>query len=253
MSNTKFNQDTTPIAVIIPAAGFGKRMGGEIAKQFIAIGGKTILAHTVEKIQTWAKHYQHKIIIMIALSDGVESPIDISTDKDNTDNIMTCIGGKERADSVANALSVIAEQFTDSHTDSLPKWVMVHDAARPLVDIDDIEKLYQALKDDDIGGILAEKVTATVKKAQPTNNGTVITDTVPRDDLWLAQTPQLFRFDLLQQSLQGNRQHLTDEASGIEQMGLSVQIIEGNRNNIKITTPDDLRFFEMQMSFIQKR
>ncbi len=146
-------RNTTPIAVIIPAAGFGKRMGGDIAKQFITVGGKTILAHTVDKIQAWAKHYQHNIIIMIAISDGVELPTDVCTDKGNTDNIMTCIGGKERADSVANALSVITEQFTDSNTNNLPKWAMVHDAARPLVDIDDIEKLYQALKDDDIGGI----------------------------------------------------------------------------------------------------
>ncbi len=242
MSNSKFNQDTTPIAVIIPAAGFGKRMGGDIAKQFISVAGKTILAHTLDKIQTWAESYQHNIIVMIALSEGVDLPTNVSTD---SNNIMTCVGGKERADSVANSLSVIAKNCSD--TDDLPQWAMVHDAARPLVDIDDIEKLYQSLKDDDIGGILAEKVTATVKKAQPTSNGTVITDTVPRDDLWLAQTPQLFRFDLLQQSLQGNRQHLTDEASGIEQMGLSVKIIEGNRNNIKITTPDDLQFFEMQL------
>ncbi len=233
------NQSTTPIAVIIPAAGFGKRMGGDVAKQFLSVAGKTILAHTVDKIQTWAKHYQHNIIIMIALSDGVDLPSDIA----NTDNIITCIGGKERADSVANALSVLADTFTDNP----PQWAMVHDAARPLVDIDDIEKLYQALKDDDIGGILAEKITATVKKAHHTSTGNIITDTVPRDDLWLAQTPQLFRFDLLKKSLQGERQYLTDEASGIEAMGLSVKIIEGNRNNIKITTPDDLTFFTAQL------
>lgn len=219
------------IAVIIPAAGFGKRMGHEIAKQFIEVGGKTILAHTVEKIQTWAKHYHHDIVIMVALSDGAALPAEIT-------GVKTCLGGKERADSVANALSALQNigEFD---------WVMVHDAARPLVDIKDIEKLYQSLKNDNVGGILAEKVTATVKRASHDKS---IIATVPREDLWLAQTPQLFRFNLLQQSLQGQREELTDEASGIEHLGYAPKIIEGNRNNIKITTPEDLLYFQQRIN-----
>lgn len=219
------------IAVIIPAAGFGKRMGHEIAKQFIEVGGKTILAHTVAKMQAWASHYQHDIVMMVALSDGVDLPAEIT-------GVKTCLGGKERADSVANALSALQNigQFD---------WAMVHDAARPLVDVKDIEKLYQSLKNDNVGGILAEKVTATVKRASHDKS---IIATVPREDLWLAQTPQLFRFNLLQQSLQGQREELTDEASGIEHLGYAPKIIEGNRNNIKITTPEDLLYFQQRIN-----
>ncbi|PIE46160.1 MAG: 2-C-methyl-D-erythritol 4-phosphate cytidylyltransferase [Gammaproteobacteria bacterium] len=241
-------QATTPatastaasVAIIIPAAGFGTRMGQGIAKQFITVRGKTILARTVDKMQLWAKHYQHNTVIMVALSQGVVLPADVV-------GVHTCLGGKERADSVANALAAVADLADKGKLSTTPKWAMVHDAARPLVSIEDIEKLYQTLKYDKVGGILAEKITATVKRAE----GQIITATVPREDLWLAQTPQLFRFALLrqslQQSLQARRDHLTgdpptDEASAIEAMGLEVKIIEGSRYNIKITVPEDLLF-----------
>ncbi len=222
---------STPIAVIIPAAGFGKRMGKGIAKQFITVRGKTILARTIDKMQLWAKHYQHNTVIMVALSQGMALPADVL-------GVHTCLGGKERADSVANALAALAALVDKRKLNSPPEWVMVHDAARPLVSIEDIEKLYQTLKHDNVGGILAEKITATVKRAE----GHIITATVPREDLWLAQTPQLFRFALLRQSLQGRRDYLTDEASAIETMGLSVKIVEGSRYNIKVTVPEDLLF-----------
>lgn len=214
------------IAVIIPAAGFGRRMGADIAKQFINVGGRTILSHTVKQLQTWGQRYQHSMTIIVALSAGARLP-------DDVDDVLTCVGGETRADSVAHALQALDNvgEFD---------WAMVHDAARPLVDVADIEKLYDTLKDDNVGGILAEKIVATVKKAQHN----AITETIPRDDLWLAQTPQMFRFSLLQQSLRGQRGGLTDEASGIEKMGLVPKIVEGNRNNIKITTTQDLRFFE---------
>ncbi|PIE45257.1 MAG: 2-C-methyl-D-erythritol 4-phosphate cytidylyltransferase [Gammaproteobacteria bacterium] len=225
VKKTAYSPDTS-IAVIIPAAGFGTRMGKTVAKQFIEVGGKTILAHTVDKIQAWAATYSHQIAVMVALSEGAVLPDEIT-------GVHTCVGGKTRADSVANALQAIGElgNFT---------WAMVHDAARPLVSVDDIETLYQKLKDDAVGGILAKKVAATVKRAE----GWRITKTIARDNLWLAQTPQLFRFDLLQQSLSGQRTHLTDEASGIEAMGLQPKIISGGRENLKITTPEDLAYFE---------
>lgn len=213
-----------PIAVVIPAAGFGKRMGVATAKQFISVGGKTILAHTVNQIKQWAQHYQHNIHLMVALSAETPLPSDVC-------DVFTCIGGQTRADSVANALSALRET---SHYD----WALVHDAARPLVSIEEIERLYQTIKSDDVGGILAKKVNATVKRAA---DG-YISETVSREGLWLAQTPQLFRFDVLCESLAGDRAHLTDEASGIEAMGLSPKIVEGSRDNIKVTTKEDLDY-----------
>ncbi len=228
------------IAIVIPAAGFGKRLGSEIAKQFIEVGGKSILAHTIENFQTWAKKYQYSTVILVALSEGVKLPKDIVGD-----NVFPCLGGKERADSVANALMAL-EQFEG--LDNID-WVMVHDAARPLVAVEDIEKLYQAVKEDDVGGILAEKVTSTVKRVKNQQ----IVETVCREDLWLAQTPQCFRFALLKQSLHGDCSQLTDEASGIEAMGLSAKIIEGSRENIKITTPEDLDYFINKIQQIESQ
>ncbi len=221
------------IAIVIPAAGFGRRMGGKIAKQFIEVGGKSILAHTIEKFQTWAKEYRYRTVILIPLSEGMGLPKNVVGD-----NIFPCLGGKERADSVANALETLEGLEKLGGLENVD-WVMVHDAARPLVAVSDIEKLYQVVKNDAVGGILAEKITSTVKRVQAGQ----ITETVCREDLWLAQTPQCFRFELLKQSLAGNRSQLTDESSGIEAMGLSPKIIQGSRENIKITTPEDLNYF----------
>ena len=217
------------IAVIIPAAGFGKRLGGDTAKAFVKINNKTILAHTVDKIKLWAERYQHEVSIMVGLSEGSELPFDVSA-------VKTCVGGKERADTVANAIEALSEMdYFD--------WIMVHDAARPLVSVCDIERLYQTLKNDKVGGLLAEKVTATVKRA----SDNIVIETVSRDELWLAQTPQLFRFSLLEKSLNGKRGALTDEASGIEAMGLEVKIVAGSRENIKITTAADLHYFQCKL------
>lgn len=218
--------DYQTIAVIIPAAGFGSRMNLPVPKQFIQVGEKSILAHTVDKFHRWAKKHGRHIIIMVALSKEAELPEDVI-------NVVTCEGGKERANSVSNALDALQQvlQFD---------WVMVHDAARPLVRVDDIEKLYQTLKKDEVGGLLAEKVTATVKRVE---KGKVV-ETIPRESLYLAQTPQLFRFDLLRRSLDGDCSHFTDEAAGIEAMGMQPKVVEGSADNLKISTANDLAYFE---------
>lgn len=218
--------DYQTIAVIIPAAGYGKRMKLSVPKQFIQVGGKSVLAHTVDKFHCWAKTYGRHIVIMVALSEMAELPKDVT-------NVVTCLGGKERANSVSNAMEALHQvlQFD---------WVMVHDAARPLVRVNEIEKLYQALKEDEVGGLLAQKVTATVKRVE---KGKVV-ETIPRDSLYLAQTPQLFRFDLLRRALGGDCAHFTDEAAGIEAMGLQPKVVEGSADNIKISTASDLAYFE---------
>lgn len=229
---TANDREQEVISVIIPAAGLGKRLNAPVAKQFLNVGGKTILAHTVEKFQQWAADYQHHVEIIVVLSSDAELPDDVC-------GVRVCTGGKERADSVANALSSlphVAHVTADS-------WVMVHDAARPLVRVKDIETLYQALKHDSVGGILAKKIMATVKRAHDNH----IAQTIPREDLWLAQTPQMFRFGLLSQSLAGSRTGLTDEASGIEALGLCPKIVAGHRDNVKITTAEDLDYFRQHI------
>lgn len=218
--------DYQTIAVVIPAAGVGKRMNSSTPKQFINVGGKTILAHTVDKFHQWAATYGHHIIVMVALSEGEKLPNDVK-------DVAVCEGGETRSDSVYSAM-------TSLHAVLQFDWVMVHDAARPLISPDDIERLFQTLKDDNVGGILAEKITATVKRVC---EGEIV-ETLPREDLYLAQTPQMFRFDLLAEALSAERSHLTDEAAAIEAAGHQPKIVIGKADNIKITTPEDLTFFE---------
>lgn len=222
--------DYQTIAVIIPAAGVGKRMQSATPKQFLNVGGKTILAHTVDKFHQWAATYGHHIVIMVALCQGETLP-------DDVDNVAVCEGGETRADSVDYAMTALHQvvQFD---------WVLVHDAARPLVSPSDIETLFQTLKNDNVGGILAEKITATVKRVSDDK----IVETLPRENLYLAQTPQMFRFDLLSDALSAERSHFTDEAAAIEALGYQPKVVTGSAENIKITNPEDLRFFERMLS-----
>lgn len=220
------------IGVIIPAAGVGQRMQSAVAKQFIEVEGQTILSHTVGQWQQWARDYQHRMVMMIALSNDASLPDDVRKDE----CLYTCTGGQTRADSVANALAKLTEKASFD-------WVMVHDAARPLVRPAEIETLWQTLKNDDVGGILALRISETVKFA-PAGQ---IQQTLPREDLYLAQTPQLFRRKYLEQALSISPDNLTDEASALEALGFTPQIIEGHRDNIKITTPQDLDYFKQQL------
>lgn len=135
------------VFVIIPAAGHGSRMGSALAKQFIEIGGKTILQHTCDKFLAWGKATQ----ILIGLSS--------TTDFNSAHSqISTYHGGKERADTVLLGLQTLQ---TQANADD---WVLVHDAARPLINIKDLNKLFDTLIDDKVGGILAEQATSTVKE-----------------------------------------------------------------------------------------
>ncbi len=223
------------VVIIIPAAGFGKRMDMPIAKQFLRVSGKTILEHTVNKFISWAAEYNHSIEIIVAISKGV----DIGFKKDN---LEVCDGGLLRADSVLNALKVIDRKGYEDG------WVMVHDAARPLISISDIESLYQEVKNTNTGGILAERVSSTVKRVILDNSGMNITETIPREDILLAQTPQMFLSKRLKDSLERlDRNIITDEASAIEMQGISPKVVISKNINIKVTTKADLKLLELML------
>jgi 2-C-methyl-D-erythritol 4-phosphate cytidylyltransferase len=211
------------IAAIVPAAGVGSRMQHNAPKQYIQLAGKTILEHTLAKLSQLSQLRT----IVVALSDCDpyfdELPI---LDK----RIVRASGGKERADSVLNSLLFLAP--------NPPAWVLVHDAARPLVNISDIERLIDECIRADEGGILATKVKDTIKRGH-----THALQTVPRDDLWQALTPQLFKYDELKNALQNalaSGATITDEASAIEWASKPVKLVAGRSDNIKITTPEDL-------------
>jgi len=212
------------ITAIVPAAGIGKRMGADRPKQYLYLSGKkTILEVTLETL------LQHpdigKIIVPINKNDLYFSNLPIVKDP----RIIPVWGRGERADSVMAGLEVVRSS-----------WVLVHDAARPFVQLSDIDKLIQVSLDNDVGGILAMPVRDTMKRSN--KKGKILT-TVAREDLWHALTPQMFKTKILISALEAAQsQHLiiTDEASAMEFAGYHPQLVASYPGNIKITHPQDL-------------
>jgi 2-C-methyl-D-erythritol 4-phosphate cytidylyltransferase len=217
------------IAVVIPAAGIGQRMQADRPKQYLQLAGKTILEHTVGRLLQLPQLGQ----IWLALS--AEDPYFETTSLSQIPQVTRVQGGAERANSVLNALNLIdAEQFP---------WVLVHDAARPLVQIADIENLLQQCLMQKCGGILATLVRDTMKRGDGATPHAQVEHTVSRQQLWHALTPQLFPTallrDCLSQALAAGAA-ITDEASALEWAGHPVLLVSGRADNIKITQPEDL-------------
>lgn len=216
------------IDVVIPAAGVGKRMGCNFPKQYLKINGLTILEITLKKMLKLPN--LGKIILVLNQEDEYFKELNIYSEK-----IVTTIGGKERSDSVLNGLKVASTEY-----------VLVHDAARPLVDILDIEKLVKECTNDD-GGILAAKVADTIKRG---NQDLSISETVDRSSLFRALTPQYFKTSLLIKAYEDavlKNKALTDEASAMELLGYHPKLVLSNSLNIKITEPNDLLFARLLM------
>jgi 2-C-methyl-D-erythritol 4-phosphate cytidylyltransferase len=211
------------IAAVMPAAGIGKRMQSALPKQYLQLHGKTILEHSVARLQAVPAVKQ----LWLALA--ADDPYFDATPLKHAD-IQRVKGGAERMHSVLNALN-----FIDAH--QYP-WVLVHDAARPLVRHSDIETLIARCIASGDGGILACRVRDTMKRGEAQ-----VAETVSREHLWHALTPQLFPTAMLRAALKDAiqaGQHITDEASAMEWAGHRVLLVEGHSDNIKITQPADL-------------
>ncbi len=217
------------IAVVIPAAGVGQRMQADRPKQYLQLAGKTILQHTVNRLQQLPELGP----IWLALSAG--DPYFVETPLVSDPQVIRVDGGAERANSVLNALQAIdARQYP---------WVLVHDAARPLVQLDDIRQLIHQCLDAQRGGILATPVRDTMKRTVAGSCPLHIQQTVERQQLWHALTPQLFPTDLLRHCLNSALAAgavITDEASALEWAQQPVLLVPGRADNIKITQPEDL-------------
>jgi 2-C-methyl-D-erythritol 4-phosphate cytidylyltransferase len=221
--------------VVVPAAGSGLRIGSAVPKQYLPLLGKPVIVHTLERL---ASHPQTAgIVVAIAASDLYWPSLDLGLAK----RIEVVEGGTERCYSVLNALQRLSElAYSDD-------WVLVHDAARPCVRVTDIDRLIQALSRHPVGGLLAIPVADTLKRADATGN---VIETVSREGLWRAGTPQMFRLGPLSQALQSAVERgltVTDEASALELAGDRPQLVEGHQDNIKITQPEDLRMAELYL------
>lgn len=223
--------------MVIPAAGVGKRMRERMPKQYLPLHGRPVIQHTLDCFL----HHPDISGLVVAISAEDEYWQDISIECDKP--VYTVSGGTERCHSVRNAL-----EFLSDKADS-DDWVLVHDAARPCLRKEDIDKLIDTVSNESTGGLLAIPVRDTMKRADAAGRSL---ETVERAQLWHAQTPQMFHLDALLSALnvaieRGNL--VTDEAAAIEQTGALPLLVEGHADNIKITHPEDLQLAAFFLEF----
>jgi 2-C-methyl-D-erythritol 4-phosphate cytidylyltransferase len=237
-------RDATPVAVkiaeikefsmpakayaLIPAAGSGSRVGAALPKQYLEIAGRPLLYHSLCAL---ARHPRiEQVFVVLPQRDDRFARCDWREFGARIEPLYC--GGETRAASVFNGL--LAARDTVDGSD----WVLVHDAARPCLCRDEIDRLFGEIDDDETGGLLAVPVADTLKRA---NREARVAATEPRDGLWLAQTPQMFRYRLLIAALRAADPAVaTDEARAIEGLGLKPKLVMGSTSNIKVTFPEDL-------------
>jgi 2-C-methyl-D-erythritol 4-phosphate cytidylyltransferase len=220
---------------LIPAAGVGARMAASGPKQYLKIGGKPMLRHAIDAF-LFSELIAHTYVVVSA-----DDPIIDSVVPSHGVTVLRC-GGATRMESVKNALAALSPTLREND------WVLVHDAARPGLDEALIEKLITSTGEHPVGGLLALPVVDTVKRSIAGELGTV-----SREGLWLAQTPQMFRYKLLRDALAVARDpaQITDDASAVEALGLSPKLVEGHPRNMKVTLPSDVRIAEMYLATAQ--
>ncbi|XKM13953.1 2-C-methyl-D-erythritol 4-phosphate cytidylyltransferase [Orbaceae bacterium ac157xtp] len=227
------NQLNDKIVAIIVAAGNGTRMQHELPKQYIKLGYFTILEYTLEKFVNMAQI--DRIIVVINEKDHYFNKLAISAHPKMT----IAYGGKNRSDSVLAGLNMLQND----------EWALVHDAARCCVTQTDIEKLIEAVLTKNQGGILATRVTDTIKKSV-SEDSDLIKQTIDRQQLWAAATPQMFKAGDLKQGLlkaiHENRA-ITDEASAIELINGKAQLVTCRKDNIKVTHNEDLALAKLYL------
>ena len=214
---------------LVPAAGFGSRMGGELPKQYLPLAGQPMIAHALGTLCACAEI--STVFVVLAPGDTLFHSYDWSRFGDKLQPLFC--GGGARADTVLNGL-----QASELEPDD---WVLVHDAARPCLTRAHLDKLIAEVRDDAVGGILAVPVADTLKR--DAGNGRILR-TESREQLWQAQTPQMFRAGLLAQALQQGGS-FTDEASAVEALGLQPRLVLSEPANFKVTYPQDLLLAEL--------
>jgi len=216
---------------IVPAAGSGARFGAEVPKQYLNLLGRPLIYHALSTLCSCPRIAG--VWVVLSPEDEWWESFDWSSFGSKL-QVVFC-GGATRAESVANGLDA-ATGALDEHD-----WVLVHDAARPCLSQGMLDALFDELADDPVGGLLAMPVADTLKRADSAQR---VESTEPRDGLWQAQTPQMFRYGLLRQALDSNLS-VTDEAGAIESAGFKPRLVRADVTNLKVTFPTDLRLAEL--------
>lgn len=220
---------------LIPCAGTGSRAGAAGPKQYQRVAGKPMVMHTLEAFAEVPRIAQ--ALVVVSLEDTFfQTPQAL-----NASFLIAPCGGSTRAASVFNGLSALLAEGAVAHD-----WVLVHDAARCLVTPAQIDRLLDACLGDEVGGLLALPLPDTLKVARAGR----VAATLPREDKWLAQTPQMFRIGSLIEALELAGDAVTDESSAIEAMGLSPKLVLGSAQNFKVTYPED---FALAEALLQRR
>lgn len=227
---------------VIAAAGQGERMSAGLPKQYLKLCGRTLLENSLYPFLNCPR--LSGVVVVIAPGDSRWQELACARES----RVRTARGGPERMHSVLNGLQTL------THEARPDDWVLVHDAARPCLARDDLERLMATLEHDPVGGILAVPIGDTLKRAAA--DAEHIDATVDRVSLWAAQTPQMFRFALLERALRGaveSGQPVTDEAAAVEALGKQPRLVEGSVGNIKVTRADDLKLAEAILTTMTDR
>lgn len=225
----------TKFLALIPAAGSGSRMGNELPKQYLPLDNHPMIYHAINTL--WHNPLITQIIVVLAPDDTVWFKYDWAHFSKKL-IILNC-GGVTRAESVLNGLLAVKQLNLVNSND----WILVHDAARPCLSMHQLEHLINELAEDEVGGLLAIPVADTLKLGNAKHR---IIQTQPRENLWQAQTPQMFRYAMLVKAL-NNIAHanITDDASAIEALGLHPKLVLSDVRNLKVTYPHDLVLAEL--------
>jgi 2-C-methyl-D-erythritol 4-phosphate cytidylyltransferase len=221
------------VIAVLPAAGIGSRMQAECPKQYLSVGGKTLIEHSIRALLQSGRVSQ--VIVALSPHDTQFAQLPIASDP----RIRVVEGGAERAESVMAGLDVAGDNG----------WVLVHDAARPCLHPGDLNNLLAICATSKVGGILAAPVRDTMKRGEP--GIAAIAHTVDRQDLWHALTPQFFPLELLKTCLRRALNEgavVTDEASAMEYCGFHPMLIPARADNIKVTRPEDLALAEFYLT-----
>jgi 2-C-methyl-D-erythritol 4-phosphate cytidylyltransferase len=216
---------------IVPAAGQGTRIGDPVPKQYIALAGRPMMFHGLAALAKVSRI--ERIFVVLAPGDPHWARHDWSALGARVEPLFA--GGAHRAQSVLNALAALEDRVARDD------WILVHDAARPCIRAERVERFLDELGDDPVGGLLAMPLADTLKSAA---EGQRVAATIPRLNLWRAQTPQVFRYDLLRRGL-AQRGDATDESQAVEALGKAPRLVEGENGNLKVTFAEDLALAEM--------
>jgi len=219
------------VFAFVLAAGQGTRIGDPVPKQYIPLAGKPMMFHSIEAIAAVARVDQ--LLVVLSPLDRHWGEHDWSALPEKVEAAF--VGGSHRGESVLNALKHIEPRAARDD------WVLVHDAARPCIPTELVEQFLDEIGDDPVGGLLAMPLADTLKRAEETLR---VEETVPREGLWRAQTPQLFRYALLRKGLE-RKSTATDEAEAVESIGQAPRLAQGEDSNIKVTFAGDLAIAEM--------